>query len=73
MGDTRTWTGAPLRAYRDQNDLSQEGLARLIGTSLVNVSRWERNANKPTADMVAFIADRLGLPIDEFYENGKAA
>jgi len=36
-----------LRKYRLDHNISQEELARLIGTSVFSVSRWERAKHYP--------------------------
>ena len=36
-----------LKGYRIQRNMSQEQLARLIGTSVFSISRWERAKHYP--------------------------
>ena len=71
MAAVRTWSGARLRALREHKGLTQEEFARLVPTSLTNVSRWERGKVIPGANMLVVLADRLEVAMEELYENGK--
>jgi transcriptional regulator with XRE-family HTH domain len=42
-----------VRALREKAALSQEHLARVLGTSWISVSRWERHIAQPTTDVEA--------------------
>lgn len=42
-----------IRALREQAALSQEQLARVLGTSWISVSRWERGIAQPSAEAEA--------------------
>jgi transcriptional regulator with XRE-family HTH domain len=42
-----------VKELRRQARLSQEDLARVLGTSWVTVSRWENKASKPDAERLA--------------------
>jgi len=37
-----------IRALRDQNQLTQEKMARLLGVSVRTVVRWERGVSTPS-------------------------
>lgn len=37
----------PLKAWRDDRELPQEALAKLIGVKPMTVSRWERGSHLP--------------------------
>jgi transcriptional regulator with XRE-family HTH domain len=39
-----------IRALRERTALSQEQLARVLGTSWISVSRWERRIAQPSAE-----------------------
>ena len=73
METSRTFSGARLRAIRQGRGLTIEQFARVLEMNIGNISRWERDQHIPGANQVAALADRLGVPLDEFYENGKAA
>ncbi|MGB3615516.1 MAG: helix-turn-helix transcriptional regulator [Elainellaceae cyanobacterium] len=60
MGDS------PLKRLREELGLSQEGLARSIGTSARTISRWEAGDSVPTFTVVQMKA------LDELLrENGR--
>ena len=42
-------TGKSVKQLRTRAKLSQEDLARLVGTSWASVSRWERSVARPNA------------------------
>jgi len=42
-----------VKDLRNKAKLSQEELARVLGTSLVTVSRWERKTNEPDQEKLA--------------------
>ena len=62
-----------VRKLRARAKLSQEGLANLLDTSWVSVSRWERSVTKPSPgaqarlERLAKLVARIGdaLPADE--------
>lgn len=51
--------GQKIRQKREELKMSQEVLADLIGTSQNQVSRYERDENKPTSSVLSNIADAL--------------
>ena len=71
MGAQRTWSGARLKAIREEKGLTFERFARLLDTSTSNVMRWEKGKVTPTANMAAALADKLEVDLNDFYENGK--
>jgi transcriptional regulator with XRE-family HTH domain len=52
-----------VRSIRDKAGLSQEQMARLLGTSWVTISRWEREQAKPTPAAEARLG-RLRMLLD---------
>ncbi len=54
------WPRVILR-LRAKLNLSQEGLAKLMGVSLASVSRWERGENEPTAIAKVKLEDLLKI------------
>ena len=44
-----------LKELRARHEISQEDVARLLGSSWATVSRWERQTARPTPDAVAKI------------------
>lgn len=41
-------TGAEIKAFRAQKQMSQYQLAQLVGTAQNAVSKWERNQTRPS-------------------------
>lgn len=56
--------GARIHQRRRLFDLSQEDLGEAIGTSQKQVSKYERNQNDPTADVLMKIAVALDTTTD---------
>lgn len=70
MTATKTWSGDRLKRFRLRKGWSQDELARAVPTSVTNVSRYERNKNKPGANMVARLAHALEIDEGELFSNG---
>ena len=58
--------GQKIREAREGAHLSQEQLARLLGTGVRNVSRWETGVNEPRFSHVVMIARATGRPLGFF-------
>lgn len=56
--------GPKLRKLMDLNRLSQEGLARQVGVSQNQVSRWARGVNVPDIRQARLIATALRVSVD---------
>lgn len=41
-----------LRAYRKEHNITQEGLARMIDTSVFTINRWETAKHYPNASVI---------------------
>ncbi len=54
-----------LKEKREQNNLSQMQLAKMVNTSHQNINRWERNITLPNIDFCVKLADFYGISIDE--------
>lgn len=52
----------PLTLYRKSRGLSKTGLARLLGTSRANITRWENDNRKPDKDSLRAICEATGIP-----------
>jgi transcriptional regulator with XRE-family HTH domain len=61
--------GERITIVRKQLKLSQDDLAKKIGTSAPIVGRYEREEIKPSIDVAAKIADALGVSIDYLLGN----
>ena len=57
--------GEAFREQREERGISQGELARQIGTSRQNVSRWESNQVQPSIDFCVQLADFYGISLDE--------
>ena len=51
--------------YRKMQNLSQRALARIIGTSQANLSRWEQGIVEPSIIECWKLADYFDISIDE--------
>ena len=52
---------ARVKALREKRGLSQSALAALVGTAQPNIARLEGGQSKPTLDLLARVANALGL------------
>lgn len=52
---------AKLIEYRFDHDLSQRGLAEVLGVKQPQIARWESGESLPSPDNLALIAGTLGL------------
>ncbi len=50
--------------FRKMQDLSQRQLAKEVGTSQANLSRWEQGLNEPSITECWKLADYFGVSID---------
>ena len=46
-----------IRELREERTLSQEDVAKAIGTHQRNIGRWEKNENEPTSGFLLKLAD----------------
>jgi len=59
---------ARLVALRKAAGLSQAELARLVGEPQANIAFWERTEKPPRSDVLAKLADVLGVRIEELLD-----
>jgi len=59
-----------LRTRRKELRLSRESVAGAILRSYETVGNYERGVTTPTADVIAALAEVLGLDIDQLFEDG---
>ena len=60
----RRWLGGEVRALREHLGLTQEGLARELGTRQQTISEWETGRYQPrgTANtLLSLVAERAGF------------
>jgi transcriptional regulator with XRE-family HTH domain len=55
----------PLTKYREQKNLSQPELARLLGVGRSTVHRWEAETRKIDRDLLPTITEKTGIPAKE--------
>ena len=53
-----------IQELRRERNLSQRELAKELGTSQANLSRWEKGLNEPSIIECGKIADFFGVSID---------
>lgn len=53
-----------LKELRDEKKLSQEEVAKAIGTSQTNIGRWEKGLNEPSSGFVIKLANYFEVSID---------
>lgn len=61
--------GGKISAARKKKGLSQDELAKKVGTISVTIGRYERNEIKPSIDIAAKIADALEVSLDYLVGN----
>jgi transcriptional regulator with XRE-family HTH domain len=55
----------PLTKYREENQLSQPELARLLGVGRSTVHRWEAGGRKIKPELVPAVSEKTGIPAKE--------
>lgn len=65
--------GARLRAAREERELSQQGLAKLLGRVKKTISFWERGLSSPSEKDYQAICRVFGKPADYFTRPKAAA
>lgn len=56
-----------IKDYRTRKGLSQEQLARLMGTTQAAVAMWETGARMPRADKLPKLAEVLGCSVADLF------
>lgn len=57
-----------IKYLREEKGLSQENLAKIIGTSQRNIGRWENEENEPSYSHLIKLADYFNCTIDYLVE-----
>lgn len=60
-----------LQEIRQNNEISQETLAELLGVSRQSVSKWERGKGYPEIDKLIFISEHFNISLDELLKEKK--
>lgn len=58
-----------LQQIRQENDISQEAFAELLGVSRQSVSKWERGKGYPEIDKLIFISEHFNISLDELLKD----
>lgn len=61
--------GDKLKALRIERNLTQDELAKFLGTSKQVISRYENNLRSPKIDIVSDYADKLGVSLEYLADN----
>ena len=62
-----------MRRLRFERHMTQEEFAELLGTTKQNISRYESGAVSPKIKTAQIIADKLGISLSEFSDEGNVA
>ena len=65
--------GENLQTIRKKNQLSQEGLAEMLGVSRQAVSKWELGEGYPEVDKLLLLSKKLNISIDSLLGGENAA
>lgn len=59
--------GEFVRKLREERDLSQEALAKLVGKSKSTISKIENNLRTPDLPLIKNLAQAFGVPVSVLY------
>lgn len=59
--------GERIRQARQASGLSQQALAEKVGVSAKAISKYERNLDTPSSDILLRLAQALGVRLDYFF------
>ncbi len=65
--------GDKLKTYRTNKDMSQDELAKLLGTSKQVLSRYENNQRTPKITVAQEYAEKLGLPLSYLIDDNQTS
>lgn len=63
--------GNKINQYRKEKNYTQEKLAEQIGVDIKTISRWERDENTPSTDVLKKIAEVLEVPVSYLIDDHK--
>lgn len=56
-----------LKAYRNENKVTQQQIADLIGVTSQSISKWEREESYPDIAILPLLAQTIGCKVDDFF------
>lgn len=56
-----------LKAYRNENKVTQQQIADLIGVTSQSISKWEREESYPDIAVLPLLAQTIGCKVDDFF------
>lgn len=59
--------GAVIQKYRNENNMSQIELAKLMETSRNTITNWETDKSRPDIDAIRSLCTLLGIPLYELF------
>ncbi len=54
-----------IREFREQRDLSQDEVAKILGVNRTAVAKWETGANKPRIEKLIGLSKLLRCTVDD--------
>ena len=54
-----------LKTLREEKDMSQEDLAKILNTTNQTISRWELGQNEPDIKTLKFLANFFGVTVGQ--------
>ena len=65
---TRIEIGQKIRSVREQNNLTQEQLALMVGIGRSYLAKVESGKRNPTVDFVEKVAGGLGMTLEDLFK-----
>ena len=56
-----------LKAYRNENKVTQQQIADLLGVTSQSISKWEREESYPDIAVLPLLAQTIGCKVDDFF------
>ncbi len=56
-----------LKTYRNENKVTQQQIADLIGVTSQSISKWEREESYPDIAVLPLLAQTIGCKVDDFF------
>jgi len=56
-----------LKTYRNENKVTRQQIADLIGVTSQSISKWEREESYPDIAVLPLLAQTIGCKVDDFF------